>query len=346
MIPNRPRHSPARRTAVTSALAAGSLAALGAGPARAQAYPARPITMIVPVQAGSGADAILRIVAQRMADNLRQPIVLENLPGAAGILGAERAARAPADGYTIFGSNDGTLYMTPHLRKKVNYDPVDGFEPVSLIANITWVLIANPSLPYVGFLLLVCAVVPAGEPFAVRFGAEARPKPAFAVPTMLREGVWLLLAAGYTVSGLHKLTSPSWLDGSALGHVLDLPLARTGGVAEVLRSAPDGPLMAATWAVLALEIAALPLAFSRRTRRPVFFALVAMHLGILVTVDFADLTAGMLVAHVFAWDAVAGPLAASVADGETRPGGRAPAQGVHEAAPAVAQANGVSAVVQ
>ncbi|MFN7752588.1 MAG: Bug family tripartite tricarboxylate transporter substrate binding protein [Pseudomonadota bacterium] len=147
MIPNRPRHSPARRTAVTSALAAGSLAALGAGPARAQAYPARPITMIVPVQAGSGADAILRIVAQRMADNLRQPIVLENLPGAAGILGAERAARAPADGYTIFGSNDGTLYMTPHLRKKVNYDPVDGFEPVSLIANITWVLIANPSLP-------------------------------------------------------------------------------------------------------------------------------------------------------------------------------------------------------
>jgi hypothetical protein len=225
--------------------------------------------------------------------------------------------------------------------------------PVALALWFVWAclwhrnpLIANPSLPYVGFLLLVCAVVPAGEPFAVRFGAEARPKPAFAVPTMLREGVWLLLAAGYTVSGLHKLTSPSWLDGSALGHVLDLPLARTGGVAEVLRSAPDGPLMAATWAVLALEIAALPLAFSRRTRRPVFFALVAMHLGILVTVDFADLTAGMLVAHVFAWDAVAGPLAASVADGETRPGGRAPAQGVHEAAPAVAQANGVSAVVQ
>jgi len=140
-------HSPGRRTAMTGALAAGSLMALGSRGASAQAYPTRPISMIVPVQAGSGADAILRIVAQRMSDNLRQPIVLENMPGAAGILGAERAARAPADGYTIFGSNDGTLYMTPHLRKKVNYDPVNGFEPVSLIANITWVLIANPSLP-------------------------------------------------------------------------------------------------------------------------------------------------------------------------------------------------------
>lgn len=113
----------------------------------AQAYPARPITMIVPVQAGSGADAILRIVAQRMSDNMKQPIVLENVPGAAGVIGAERAARAPADGYTIFGANDGTLNMTPHLRKKVNYNTLESFEPVSLLANITWVLIANPSLP-------------------------------------------------------------------------------------------------------------------------------------------------------------------------------------------------------
>jgi len=113
----------------------------------AQAYPARPITMIVPVQAGSGADAILRIVAQRMSDNMKQPIVLENVPGAAGVIGAERAARAPADGYTMFGANDGTLNMTPHLRKKVNYNTLESFEPVSLLANITWVLIANPSLP-------------------------------------------------------------------------------------------------------------------------------------------------------------------------------------------------------
>ena len=132
----------------TGALLAATVASLPfAAGVQAQPYPTRAINMSVPVQAGSGADAILRIVAQRMSDNMKQPIVLENVPGAAGVIGAERAARAPADGYTIFGANDGTLNMTPHLRKKVNYDTLESFEPVSLLANITWVLIANPSLP-------------------------------------------------------------------------------------------------------------------------------------------------------------------------------------------------------
>jgi tripartite-type tricarboxylate transporter receptor subunit TctC len=136
-----------RSRTVGALIGAAVVLALPVPDASAQAYPSRAITMIVPVQAGSGADAILRIVAQRMSDNMKQPIVLENVPGAAGVIGAERAARAPADGYTIFGANDGTLNMTPHLRKKVNFDTLESFEPVSLLANITWVLIANPSLP-------------------------------------------------------------------------------------------------------------------------------------------------------------------------------------------------------
>ena len=115
--------------------------------AQAQTYPAKPIQMIVPVQAGSGADAILRIVASKMSDNMKQQIVLDNAPGAAGLIAMERAARAPTDGYTIAGVNDGSLVMTPHLYKKVNYDPLTSFEPVSLIAQINWVLIANPSMP-------------------------------------------------------------------------------------------------------------------------------------------------------------------------------------------------------
>ena len=81
---------------------------LAAG-AFAQAYPAKTIQMIVPVQAGSGADAILRIVANKMAENLKQQIVLDNQPGAAGLIAMERAARAPTDGYTIAGVNDGSL---------------------------------------------------------------------------------------------------------------------------------------------------------------------------------------------------------------------------------------------
>ena len=111
-----------------------------------QAYPAKPIQMIVPVQAGSSADAILRIVANKMAENMKQQIVLDNAPGAAGLIAMERAARAPTDGYTIAGVNDGSLVMTPHLYKKVNYDPLNSFDPVSLIAQINWVMIINPSM--------------------------------------------------------------------------------------------------------------------------------------------------------------------------------------------------------
>jgi tripartite-type tricarboxylate transporter receptor subunit TctC len=128
-------------------LAATALAATGAFAQSAQPYPSKPIQMIVPVQAGSGADAILRIVANKMSDNLKQQIVLDNQPGAAGLIGMERAARAPTDGYTIAGVNDGSLVMTPHLYKKINFDPLNSFEPVSLIAQINWVLIANPSMP-------------------------------------------------------------------------------------------------------------------------------------------------------------------------------------------------------
>ena len=125
-------------------VATGFTAAAGAF---AQAYPSKTIQMIVPVQAGSGADAILRIVANKMSENLKQQIVLDNQPGAAGLIAMERAARAPTDGYTIAGVNDGSLVMTPHLYKKVNYDPLNSFEPISLIAQINWVLIANPSMP-------------------------------------------------------------------------------------------------------------------------------------------------------------------------------------------------------
>jgi tripartite-type tricarboxylate transporter receptor subunit TctC len=127
-------------------ITAAAAAVLLAGAVHAQSYPTKTIQMIVPVQAGSGADSILRIVANKMADNMKQQIVIENLAGAAGLIGAEKASRAPNDGYTLFGANDGTLTMTPHLYRKVNFDPL-AFDPVSLLAAINWTLIAHPSLP-------------------------------------------------------------------------------------------------------------------------------------------------------------------------------------------------------
>jgi tripartite-type tricarboxylate transporter receptor subunit TctC len=113
----------------------------------AQPYPARPVTMILPIAAGSSLDVVARLVAQKMAENLRQPIVVENVAGAAGAIGLERLMRAAPDGYTLAAVNDAPLAMLPNLRRNVPYDPIASFAPISLMLNNTWILVAHPSLP-------------------------------------------------------------------------------------------------------------------------------------------------------------------------------------------------------
>jgi len=115
--------------------------------AQAQTYPTRLITMIVPLQAGSSLDVVIRVVAQKMSEGLGQQIVVENQAGAAGAIGAERVMRATPDGYTIAAFNDAVLTMVPNLRKNIAYDPLKSFAPVSLMGNNSWVLVAHPSLP-------------------------------------------------------------------------------------------------------------------------------------------------------------------------------------------------------
>ena len=115
--------------------------------ARAQAYPSRPIQMIVPLSAGSAVDAIMRSVTQKMSENLGQQIAIENIPGASGIIGAEKLKAATPDGYTIGGFNDGTLAILPGLKPGLPYDPIKDYAPVSLVAGIDWVLVVNPEVP-------------------------------------------------------------------------------------------------------------------------------------------------------------------------------------------------------
>jgi tripartite-type tricarboxylate transporter receptor subunit TctC len=115
--------------------------------AAAQAYPSRSIQMIVPLSAGSAVDAIMRSVTQKMSENLGQQIVIENIPGASGIIGAEKLKNAAADGYTIGGFNDGTVAILPGLKQGLPFDPLKDFAPVSLVAGIDWVLVVNPSVP-------------------------------------------------------------------------------------------------------------------------------------------------------------------------------------------------------
>jgi tripartite-type tricarboxylate transporter receptor subunit TctC len=125
--------------------AAAALLAL-ALPCAGQSYPAKPLLMLMPLQAGSAVDVMIRIVAQKMGENLGQQIVIENQPGAAGSIGAERVKRALPDGYTVGVLNDSILTMIPNIRQ-VAYDPLKDFVPVGVVAAITWVMVVSNELP-------------------------------------------------------------------------------------------------------------------------------------------------------------------------------------------------------
>jgi len=114
--------------------------------AAAQSYPARSIQMIVPLQAGSAVDAVMRSVTQKMSENMGQQIVIENLPGAAGVIGAEKLKKSAPDGYTIGGFNDGVMAILPGLKQNLPYDPLKDYAPVSLVAGISWVLVVHPDV--------------------------------------------------------------------------------------------------------------------------------------------------------------------------------------------------------
>lgn len=116
------------------------------GEANAQAYPARPITMIVPFGAGGPTDTIGRIIAERMGAALGQPIVVENIGGAAGSIGVGKAAHAPPDGYTLSIGHYGT-HAVNSLIYPLHYDVVADFEPIILLASNPYLIVSNKSVP-------------------------------------------------------------------------------------------------------------------------------------------------------------------------------------------------------
>jgi len=115
--------------------------------ANAQGYPTRSIQVVSPVQAGSAGDTSLRILTSRLSENIGQQLVVENIAGAAGMIGMDRLIRATPDGYTIGGVSDSTLTYVPILQKRANFDALAVLEPISIVALSTWVLIVHPSLP-------------------------------------------------------------------------------------------------------------------------------------------------------------------------------------------------------
>jgi len=118
---------------------------LAAGPAAAQ-YPSKPIRILVPFGAGSSTDIVMRILAQPLGQSLGQPVVVENKPGADGAIAAAEVAKAPADGHTMMIGTNSPMSAGPHLRK-VPYDAIRDFTPITLVGNYTFFVLVHPSVP-------------------------------------------------------------------------------------------------------------------------------------------------------------------------------------------------------
>ncbi|MGZ5034439.1 MAG: Bug family tripartite tricarboxylate transporter substrate binding protein [Usitatibacter sp.] len=114
--------------------------------AAAQGFPTKPIKMIVPLAAAGTGDTLARTVGEGMARELGQPVVIENRPGAGGLVGTESVATAPADGYTILAVSPSHV-INPALYAKKTYDPLKGFEPITVMAHTHQVIVAHPSVP-------------------------------------------------------------------------------------------------------------------------------------------------------------------------------------------------------
>jgi tripartite-type tricarboxylate transporter receptor subunit TctC len=118
-----------------------------AGPAGAADYPAKPVKIIVSLAPGGLADMFARLLAQHMTEMTRQAVVVENRTGGAGVVGAEAAAKAPADGYTLYLGLHSTIAILPYLNPKLPYDPAADFVPIVHIATLPNLLVVHPLVP-------------------------------------------------------------------------------------------------------------------------------------------------------------------------------------------------------
>ena len=138
-------------------------------------YPSKPIRMIVPLAAGSAVDNAARIVAQKMGQNMGQSIVIENQPGASGLIGAGAVAKATPDGYTLGGFNDSIMTMLPNMQTKMPWDILRDFEPVSLVATVEWGLVVGIDAPQRSAADLIAAARKA--PGQINYGSGGNGSP-------------------------------------------------------------------------------------------------------------------------------------------------------------------------
>jgi predicted DCC family thiol-disulfide oxidoreductase YuxK len=163
-------------------------------------------------------------------------------------------------------------------------------------------LITNPGMPYVGWMLLAHACLPSAPYLSLAARGRLDPDGGWRMNDGIWSVAWILMAVGYSYSGVTKFGSPSWIDGTALARVLENPLARPGWPRDVLLMLPMSILAGLTYAALALEIAFAPLALFRRLRPWLWLAMLLMHLSLMLVIDFIDLSFGMVILHLFTFD--------------------------------------------
>ena len=147
------------------------------GQAQAQsAYPNKPIRMIIPLAAGSAVDVAARLLAQKMSVNMGQPIVIENITGAAGIIGADRLAKAAPDGYTIGGFNDSILTMVPNLNPNTTFNPINDFSYITQAAIIDFTAAVPMDSPFKTIADLVAAAKSKPDTVTYSSGGNGSPQ--------------------------------------------------------------------------------------------------------------------------------------------------------------------------
>jgi tripartite-type tricarboxylate transporter receptor subunit TctC len=171
----------------------------------AQSYPAKPVRLIVADAAGGAPDQLGRLLAQKLSDSLGQQMIVDNRPGAAGALGADIAAKSPADGYTLLLTTTTIYAILPSLKKGLPYDPQKDFVPISRIATSANVLVVNASLPAKSVAELV--QLAKGKPGAMNYASAGIGSPAHLAGEMLN------LLAGIKLTHVpYKGAAPALLD--------------------------------------------------------------------------------------------------------------------------------------
>lgn len=243
---------------LTASLALGA-AALAV---HAQTYPAKPVTMIVPFAAGGGVDATARLLHVKLGEALGQPVVIENVAGAAGTIGTQKAARSPADGYTLLFAVASPLNVAPLVAPKaVRYDTFKDFVPIATVGTSPFVLVGRSSLAPADMAQLIEQIK--AQPGKLNFGTDGVGTSLHVTAELIRQRAGLDIVHVPYKSGPQVLTDVAGgqLDLAVLPLSLAQPFIRDGkvrayGVTSKTRapSAPEVPALAETPQLQGLEV--------------------------------------------------------------------------------------------